>query len=170
MLVLFVRAPGRWPPGSLLGDVSAVVAGRTLASVQGPTSLGSAARKGCAVAAQACVNAATTAPNQQMQGMACAKRRSRRSRSTVGAVVMCSRRALALSLLAFGAGGLVLGRSLPSRTHWTEATGRAALRQGDIQPRVGGQPSRDSSVRLHGPTQSSPPSWPSSSSGRGVRM
>jgi hypothetical protein len=129
------------------------------ASVQGPTSLGSAARKRSAVAAQACVNAATTAPSQQMQGTACAKRRSRRSRSTVGAEVMLSSCSCMSLLRLWGWRIGVRPLATVPHTRWTEATGRAALRQGDIQPRVGDQPSRDSSVRLRGPTNGSPLSW-----------
>jgi excisionase family DNA binding protein len=62
MIVLFVLRSAGWPPASALAQVPAVVTGRTPAPLRPGTAIGSAVRKGCAVAAQPSGKAAPEVP------------------------------------------------------------------------------------------------------------
>jgi len=63
MIFLFVLRSAGWPPASALAQVLAVVTGRTPAPPGPGTAIGSAVRKGCAVAAQPSGKAAPEVPH-----------------------------------------------------------------------------------------------------------
>jgi excisionase family DNA binding protein len=62
MIVLFVLRPAGWPPAASLRRLPAVVTGRTLAPLRARTAIGSAERKGSAVAAPPSGKAAPEGP------------------------------------------------------------------------------------------------------------
>jgi hypothetical protein len=62
MIFLFVLRSAGWPPASALAQVPAVMTARTPAPLRPGTAIGSAVRKGCAVAAQPSGKAAPEVP------------------------------------------------------------------------------------------------------------